>query len=243
MRYNCPMARGVQVHASPEPDVSAVAALIGDRARATMLAALFDGRELPASELAYRANLAPNAASAHLGKLVSGGLLRVRTSGRQRLFSLTSANVAHALEALTFIARPAKIVSLSQSRIAADLRLARSCYDHLAGQLGVAVTDALIDRGIIAPMRDSAYRLTVLGEAFFTQFGADLEKARDGRRHFARQCMDWSERRPHLAGALGAAFRKIALDEQWVKMKAGGRTLRITDRGRSELRAILSIEL
>jgi len=208
-----------------------------------MLCTLLDKRELPASELAYRASVAPNAASAHLAKLVSGGLLKVRTSGRERLFSLAGADVARALEALTVIAPPVRIVALSQSRIAADLQAGRSCYDHLAGRLGVSVTDALVERGIIVPSRESSYRLTRETEQFFASLDVNLEELRAERRHFARQCMDWSERRPHLGGSLGAALRDVFLDREWIKSRPSSRALRITSAGQRWMRAALAIEI
>ncbi|GAC1354607.1 MAG: winged helix-turn-helix domain-containing protein [Vulcanimicrobiaceae bacterium] len=210
--------------------------------RATMLCALLDRGELSAGELAYRANVAPNAASAHLSKLVSGRLITVRTSGRQRFFALASADVARALEALSVLAPPVRIVALSQSRIAQDLQAARSCYDHLAGRLGVAITDALVDRGMLVPARESAYRLADTGAAFCASLNIDAGRLHAERRHFARQCMDWSERRPHLAGALGAALRTTFLENGWVERKVGSRALRVTPSGSRWLREALSIE-
>ena len=138
------MSRKREISRSADPGVATVAALIGEPARAAMLCALLDGGERPAGELALLGAVAPNAASAHLAKLVAGGLIVARTEGRQRLFRLAGPNVARAVEALLAIAPPPKIVALSQSRVAGDLRAARSCYDHLAGQLGVAVTEALV---------------------------------------------------------------------------------------------------
>jgi len=228
---------------SPDPGVAEVAALIGEPARAAMLLALLGGEERSAGELALRAALAPNAASAHLSKLVAGGLLAVRVVGRQRLFRLAGADVARAVEALSVIAPPANIVALTQSRIAVDLRAARSCYDHLAGRLGVAVTDALVARGAIAPDDDCAYRLTAQGDAFFAALGVDVESARRARRHFARQCLDWSERRPHLAGALGASLRAAFLGRGWVARKSGSRALNVTPAGRGWMRSELEVEL
>ena len=138
------MSRKREISRSADPGVASVAALIGEPARAAMLCALLDAGERPAGELALLGAVAPNAASAHLAKLVAGGLIVARTEGRQRLFRLADSNVARAVEALLAIAPPPKIVALSQSRVAGDLRAARSCYDHLAGQLGVAVTEALV---------------------------------------------------------------------------------------------------
>jgi DNA-binding transcriptional ArsR family regulator len=227
---------------SADPGVATVAALIGEPARAAMLCALLGDDERSAGELALAAGLAANAASAHLWKLVDGGLLTARSSGRQRLFRLAGANVARAVEALLAIAPPAKIVALTQSRSAGDLRVARSCYDHLAGRLGVAVTEALVARGMIAPVAGRQYRLTTAGEAFFASLDVDVAAARATRRHFASQCLDWSERRPHLAGALGSALRSAFLRRGWVSRIPSGRTLRITSSGLAWLQSALSIE-
>ncbi|MDP9018222.1 MAG: winged helix-turn-helix domain-containing protein [Candidatus Eremiobacteraeota bacterium] len=229
--------------ASADPSPAPAAALIGDPVRAAMLCALLDRGELSAGELAYRARVAPNAASAHLAKLVSGRLITVRTLGRQRLFALASGNVARALEALSVLAPPVRVVGLSQARIAEDLQAARSCYDHLAGRLGVAVTEALVDRGMLVPARDSAYRLTAAGTAFCAALSISVSSLQAERRHFARQCMDWSERRPHLAGALGAALRTVLLENGWVECKVGSRAMRLTPAGMRWLRATLAIEL
>lgn len=227
----------------PEPAIAEVAALIGDGGRAAMLCALMNGDALPAGALARCAGLAANAASAHLNKLVSGGLLSVSPSGRQRYYRLRSEHVARAVEALSAIAKPVRIVALSQSRIAQDLQCARSCYDHLAGRLGVAVTEALLRKRLLVESSRSSFEVTKAGAHFFCELGIDLAQARLARRHFAAQCIDWSERRPHLAGALGAAVRDLTLQRGWVIKKPGGRALRITDRGRLELRAALSIEI
>ena len=236
------MARKREVSRSADPGIATVAALIGEPARAAMLCALLDGGERPAGELALLGAVAANAASAHLAKLVAGGLIVARTEGRQRLFRLAGPNVARAVEALLAIAPPPKIVALTQSRVAGDLRAARSCYDHLAGQLGVAVTEALVARGALVPDAQT-YRLTGRGAEFFTSLDVDLDSLRGARRHFARQCLDWSERRPHLAGALGSALRSVFLHRSWVAKKPGGRVLRVTPAGREWLRTTLSIDL
>lgn len=227
---------------SPDPGLSSVAALIGEPARAAMLCALLDEGERPAGELALLGAVAANAASAHLAKLVAGGLIVGRTQGRQRLFRLSGPNVARALEALLAIAPPPTIVALSQSRVVGELRAARSCYDHLAGQLGVSVTEALVARDVLVPEAQT-YRLTPRGVDFFASLDVDLEPLRAARRHFARQCLDWSERRPHLAGSLGCALRSAFLQRGWVVRKPAGRVLRVTPAGHEWLSATLSIDL
>jgi DNA-binding transcriptional ArsR family regulator len=237
------MAKSIGLAFSPEPDFSRTAALIGDPARAAMLCALFDGGEMTASELACRAGVAPNVASAHLAKLRDGGLLTMRPEGRQRLFRIANENVSQALEALTAISEPARIVSLSQSRISAELQAARSCYDHLAGRLGVAVTDALVSRAFIAPSGGRAFELSPKGAEFFSHLGIDVGGLRAQRRAFARQCIDWSERRPHLAGALGAALHHAFIANRWIERNASNRAVRLTPAGQSWLESVLYVDL
>ena len=208
-----------------------------------MLAALFDGRELSAGELAYSANVAPNAASAHLAKLVAGTLLAVRAQGRRKLFRLANSDVARALEALTALAPAPQIVALSQSRISEELRAGRTCYDHLAGRLGVAVTQAFVERKILLPASGAAYRIGETGTDFFTNIGVDMAGVRASRRHFARQCLDWSERRPHLAGALGAALHDVFFAGGWIERTGSSRAVRLRPAGREWLFKRLGVDL
>jgi len=217
-----------------DPNVAEIAALFGDPVRAAILLALLDGRELPASELAFRAGASPQAASAHLAKLAAGGLLAVHRAGRRRLFRIASSDVAHAMEALAAVARSTPIVALSQTTTLQRMREARSCYDHLAGRLGVAVTDSLIGQRALA--QDSGdFALTRRGEAFLRDMGIALDRARESRRSFARPCMDWTERRPHLAGSLGACVLDHFLAAGWLARNPHDRALRITPEGRSEI--------
>ena len=229
--------------ASPDPDVAQVAALIADPGRTAMLIALLDGQMLPASELAYRAGIAPNAASAHLGKLVAAGLLAMEPAGRQRLYRLATGDVGRAIEALATIARPAKIAALQQSRAAQQLRLARSCYDHLAGALGVGITDALIGRNVIEPVGGHDYRVTAAGMVHLRELGIEVDALRHQKRHLARQCLDWTERRPHVAGALGAAVRDLLLANGWIGRVKGNRSIRITADGQAALKQHFGLDL
>jgi len=228
------MARRLQTRYPADPNVAAIGALIGDRNRAAMLFALLDGRELPASELAFRAGTSPTAASAHLAKLVAGGLLNVTTSGRQRLFRLASPDIGHAMEALAVIARPQPVVALSQNTAMARLREARSCYDHLAGRLGVAFTDYLLKARALR-LSDDEFTLTRTGEALLATLEIDVDAARRKRRNFARACTDWTERRPHLAGSLGASVMEHFFVSGWIARNRQDRALRITDKGHAEL--------
>ncbi len=236
------MPTRIPVRHRADPDVSAVAALIGDPARAAILLALLDGSELPASELAFRGGASPQAASAHLGKLSAAGLVTVRPAGRQRLYRLSGSPVARAVEALAAIAKPAKIVALSQSTAFERLRHARSCYDHLAGRLGVAVTRSLVERGAIRPSGE-AFVLTPASARVFGALAIDLDRAAARRRAFARACTDWTERVPHLAGSLGASVRERFLAAGWVERNDADRSLRVTAAGRRELERRFGVRL
>jgi len=221
--------------------VADVAALIGDRTRAAMLLALLDGGALPASELAYRGAASPQAASAHLRKLADGRLLAVTASGRQRLYRLATHEVARALETLLSIAAPPRIVALNQHSAALRLREARLCYDHLAGRLGVAVTDALVTRGLLRADQ-TEFHVTRRGERFFEGLGINVPALRGRRRVLARPCMDWTERRPHLAGNLGMHLRDCFISNAWVTRHARDRSLRLTERGRREMERLFGLD-
>lgn len=199
-----------------------------------MLLALLDGRDLAASDLALRAGLSPQAATAHLKKLVAAGMLCARDAGRYRFFRLASAEIGHAIETLAAIAPPARIIALDQSTALERMRVARSCYDHLAGRLGVDITDRLIERGAIT-RRGKDFSLGARGSAVFAALGIDLDETREQRRTFARVCTDWTERRPHLAGSLGAAVLGLFLRNRWVTRHPQNRSLRITPEGLREL--------
>jgi DNA-binding transcriptional ArsR family regulator len=197
-------------------DLTSVAVLLGDRARVAMLTALADGRALPAGELARRAGVHPATATAHLRRLVDGGLIRVRAQGRHRYHELASPQVAAALEALAQIAPAAPVRSLRQHTTAVALAEARTCYDHLAGRRGVELRDRLLAAGVLRVAGDRDHLLTRHGEQLVAGRGIDLAGLRSGRRLFARSCLDWTERRPHLAGALPAALTARFLADGWL---------------------------
>ncbi|MEV0713398.1 helix-turn-helix transcriptional regulator [Asanoa sp. NPDC050611] len=223
-------------------DLAAVARLIAEPARAAMLDALLSGSALAAGELARAARVRPSTASGHLAQLVSGGLVEVTHSGRHRYFRLASADVAHALEALGAISPPRPVRSLRQSRTDEAMTLARTCYDHLAGVVAVALVDAFVADGLLVAGGDG-FVLTPAGASALADAGVDVAGARSTRRSFARSCLDFTERRPHLAGALGAAVCTHALAEGWfVRRAPGGRALRITDEGRRQLAKRWQIE-
>ena len=224
------------------PDILTIGKLIGDPARAAMLVALLDGRPRPASELAWLAHVSRQAASAHLSKLEQGGLVEVSSEGRYRYYRLINAEVGQALEALARISPPATVRSLRTSRELTALRFARICYDHLAGCVGVHLTQALLANGWLLD-QGQAYDITETGSQEFEDLGISVEMALSSRRAFAYPCRDWSESQPHLAGALGAALFKVLYDRGWVERAYASRTVQLTDPGRHELNLRLGIDL
>ncbi|MHB8448871.1 MAG: helix-turn-helix domain-containing protein [Mycobacteriales bacterium] len=216
-------------------DVAAVAAVMGDRARAAMLNALLDGSARPAGELARAAGVSPPTASGHLRRLLDARLLAVQSCGRHRYYALSGPPVAAALEALALIAPPLPVRSLRQSRTAAALAEARCCYDHLAGRAGVSVRSALLDSGALEPAGPGDHRLTGNGRTLLDELGIDADRVQGSRRMLARDCMDWTERRPHLAGALPAALLTRFLEMGWFTRRRGDRGLTVTDVGLRQL--------
>jgi DNA-binding transcriptional ArsR family regulator len=213
-------------------DVAAAAALIGEPARAALLIALTEAEYLPARELAARAGIAPSTASGHLARLLDGELVVARRSGRHRYFRLANADVAAAIEALSAIAPSRPVRSLREATIGEALREARTCYDHLAGRIGVELTAALEREGVLLPDEQGEYRLGPdAGRYLSTEFAIDVGELQQHRRTVARACVDWSERRRHVAGALGAALASAVLERGWVNRRDGNRSLEVTPAG------------
>lgn len=225
-----------------QPDLSTIAALIGDQTRAAILSALLGGQALPASELAHRAHITPQTTSAHLTKLMEGGLIEVNQMGRHRYYRLKSAEVARALEALAVISPPPRLKSRHESQEMEALCFARTCYDHLAGKLGVAVTQAMLDQHLLT-LNDQTYEVTEKGTKWLDRWNIDQNHLRKGRRAFARTCLDWSERRDHLAGALGAAVASKFFERGWLTRIPGGRSLQLTENGRLGLQQEFMIDM
>jgi DNA-binding transcriptional ArsR family regulator len=218
-----------------------LAALVGDTARATMLNALMGGQSLTATELAYCANVSRSTASSHLSKLVAARLLTVTRSRRFSYYRIASPLVATMLESMKVVAA-IEVPPRRQPRSAHDdaLRFARSCYDHLAGQLGVAVTDALVTMGHIV-LTDEGGEVTASGARFLSAFGVDLTPG--SRRIFCQPCLDWSERRYHLKGLVGARILDRLLELGWLECVSGSRALRLTSSGRAGLSETFQIEI
>jgi DNA-binding transcriptional ArsR family regulator len=213
------------------PLIASIASLIGDPGRANMLTALMDGRALTASELAGAAGVTLQTASGHLSRLVESGLLEVRKQGRHRYFRLSGPDVAETLEALMGLAQRTGSVRVRTGPRDAALREARVCYDHLAGERGVALLEALRRKRLVEGEEDIA--LTASGEAFFTGLGVDVGRLAKERRPMCRLCLDWSERRAHLGGALGAALLDLMTDRLWLRREEG-RVLRFSPAGARE---------
>jgi DNA-binding transcriptional ArsR family regulator len=218
---------------------SETARLIGEPARAAMLEALMSGEALASGELARAARVSAATASGHLARLLAGGLVEVVPAGRHRYYRLASPEVGHALEVLSLLGTdPPPVTSLRAAREDEAMRLARTCYDHLAGQLGVAVHDALVERGALS----AGYGLTPSGEELMLALGVAVDRARAARREFARPCLDYTQRRPHLAGALGAALCVRLVELGWLARRVPGRrALRITDVGRAGFAEVLKV--
>ncbi|MFG2088486.1 MULTISPECIES: ArsR/SmtB family transcription factor [unclassified Spirillospora] len=212
-------------------DFVPVAALLADRARAAMLTALLDGRPLAAGELARTAGVSAQTASAHLGRLLDGGLVTVVKQGRHRYYRLRGSEIAQVIEALSRISPPVEVRSLRQSRDARRLHEARTCYDHLAGEAGVALFAALVGGGLIESGGQDAYEVTAKGEERLEALGLDVADLRRARRRFAWQCLDWTERRPHLNGALAAALTDRMIELGWFERGTTRRALLVTEAG------------
>ena len=235
--------------ASPEPvslrtdcDIGAVAALVADPTRATMLLSLLDGRLRPASELARLARVSPATASEHLAKLAAGGLIVPEPHGRFRYYRLASARVAEALESLATLARPNGMRGAASHRHTPAIHRARLCYDHLAGALGVGLTDALVAAGALR-REDRSFVLAHNGVQAFTDLGLDLDAVGRGPGLRGRACLDWTERRYHLAGPLGTALASRLFELDWIERTGQTRALRITNAGRRALKERFGLQL
>jgi DNA-binding transcriptional ArsR family regulator len=213
------------------PIIAEIAALVGDPARATMVSALVDGRDLTASELASAARITPQTASTHLAKLTAAGVLSVVRSGRNRCFRLASPTVAHMIDGIVAVALEKRPRYRPLSLQARALSAARMCYDHLAGRLSVDLTDSFVAREYIV-LDDEVAEVTTAGTRFLAAFGIKLPTLRSTGRHFCRLCLDWTERRPHIAGAVGVAIAKRCFDLGWIERMKRSHAAIVTPLGR-----------
>jgi DNA-binding transcriptional ArsR family regulator len=222
--------------------ISEVAALVGDPARANMLSALMDGRALTAGELAYAAGVSPQTTSGHLAKLTEARLLVPQKQGRHRYYRLATPAVGRMIEGIMAVAVDGPPRHRPPGKFDAALRNARTCYDHFAGRLGVGLADALIGRGHVV-LGDDGGEITTSGVDFLNGFGIDLAAAQQRKRAFCRLCLDWTERRPHLAGAVGASLASRCFDMRWFERMRDSRALVITPSGRRGLIEVFGLSL
>jgi DNA-binding transcriptional ArsR family regulator len=219
---------------SDAPQIAEVAALVGDPARASILCALLGGRALTATELAHVAGVSPQTTSGHLGKLHAARLLVLMKQGRHRYYRLAGPQVGQMLEGIMNVAMQGPPRYQPKSRLDDAMRHARTCYDHFAGTLGVGLADGMTERELVV-LGDEAGEVTPTGLGFLSRLGVDLTAARARRRVFCRPCLDWTERRPHIGGAVGAALAQRCFELNWVERIRDSRALRITPAGRRGL--------
>jgi len=230
------------VIAGPGPLMAEIAGLVGEPARATMLSALLDGRALTATELAYAARVTRQTASTHLAKLAEVGLVAPVRAGRYRYFRLASPRVAEMLEGIMAVALEHRPRYRPLSRQGRELSVARICNDHLAGRLSVDLTAALVAREYIA-VGDEAAEITRAGSRFLAGFGVDLSTSKAKRRRFCRLCIDWTERRPHIAGVVGAALTRRCFDLGWTERVKNSGAVTVTAAGKRGFRETFGIDL
>jgi len=206
-----------------------------------MLAVLLDGRALPAGELAFAAGVSAQTASSHLSKLHDGGLVTMEKQGRHHYYRLADARVAQAIEQLATVQPLPQVRRKPLSPKARRLRQARTCYNHLAGRLGVTLAHSLEAHGYIVSVPDKQYDVTPAGADWFATIGLDVARLRPTRRGLARQCLDWTEREHHLAGPLGVELLRTLCDQGWLRRSADTRAVHVTDSGRAQLKRQLGV--
>jgi DNA-binding transcriptional ArsR family regulator len=227
---------------SADVRMAEVAALIGDPARANILSALMGGQALTAGELAYAAGVSPQTTSGHLAKLADGRLIACIKQGRHRYYGIATPRVAEMLEGIMAVVADAPPRHRPASKLDEAMRHARTCYDHFAGKLGVGLTDALRAHGHLE-LTDDGGAITESGAAFLEDFGVDLAAARNRRRIFCRPCLDWTERRLHLGGTVGAVLAQRCFDLKWIQRVRDSRALTVTPAGRRGLSQTFGLSL
>jgi DNA-binding transcriptional ArsR family regulator len=227
---------------SNAPQIAEVAALVGDPARCNILCALLGGRALTATELSHAARVTPQTTSGHLGKLSGARLVVLMRQGRHRYYRLAGPQVAQMLESIMNVAVDGPPRFQPKSRLDDEMRHARTCYDHFAGVLGVGIADAMMARHFVV-LGEEAGEVTPSGMEFLAKLGVDLSGARSKRRVFCRPCLDWTERRAHIGGAVGAAFAQRCFDLKWIERIRDTRALTITSAGRRGLKESLSLSI
>jgi DNA-binding transcriptional ArsR family regulator len=227
---------------SNAPQIAEVAALVGDPARANILCALLGGRALTATELAIAAGVTPQTTSGHLGKLSAARLVVLMKQGRHRYYRLAGPHIGQMLESIMNVAMTGPPRFQPKSRLDEQMRYARTCYDHIAGVLGVGLAERLTERGFII-LGDEAGEVTASGADFMAKLGVDLSAAREKRRIFCRPCVDWTERRSHIGGAVGAALACRCFELKWIERARDSRALTITPAGRRGLSEFFALSI
>lgn len=210
------------------------ASLIGDPTRASILWALLDGRAFTATELAVAANTSPQNISMHLGKLLDADLLCVEKQGRHKYYRFSNKEVAYALEGMANLIPNKKVSSDNKKENYPPIKFCRTCYDHLAGKIGVALTDSLLEQKIIVE-KNNAFEISEEGEKWFSDFGINVEEAQKQKRIFLKPCLDWSERRNHISGSIGALLLNKMINEDWLRKTKNSRAIIVTAKGEKEL--------
>jgi DNA-binding transcriptional ArsR family regulator len=223
-------------------EIAEIASLVGDPARANILCALLDGRALTASELAYSAGISPQTASGHLAKLAGANLIRLAKQGRHRYYRLAGPQIGRMLESIVTVANAGPPRYRPRTKREEHWRKARTCYDHFAGLLGVGIADALAAGGHLV-LGEEGGDVTASGETLLSGMGVDLARARAGKRVFCRPCLDWTERRPHLGGAVGAALATRCFELGWIERMRDKRGLNITAKGERGLLEVFGLSL
>lgn len=223
-------------------NISTIAYLIAEPVRTVILITLSDGSALSAGALTEAAGVTAQTTSFHLSKLLDGGLITMQREGRHRYYRLAGPHVITALESLACVAPAETLWRTMPNRSARDLQFARCCYDHLAGEIGVAVTQAMLDRQLIADSDDGVYVLTEAGYEWIKRVGLDLGTHAVTHGYSARKCLDWTERKHHMSGPLGARLLEAYIAREWMKKKPGTRSISITEQGWAALREHFGIE-
>ncbi|MGF9769463.1 ArsR/SmtB family transcription factor [Bacillus albus] len=223
-------------------DISEINLLIRSKSRAQILAYLLDGKAYPASELAHVTKIKPKTATYHLSKMQEQGILSIEKHGRHRYYRLSNSEISQILELHLEITSQEKVIPFHQTSQSSKLRCARTCYDHLAGKLGVAITNSLLDKGYLVK-KDMCFHITKTGQTFFTEFGIDVNEIKQKKRIFAKACLDWMEREHHLAGSLGNALLERLLQLNWIQRVTKSCAIRVTPNGKKELKRIFSIDI
>jgi DNA-binding transcriptional ArsR family regulator len=216
-----------------------IAGLIGDPTRATILWTLMDGKAFTATELAVAADTTPQNISMHLNKLLQADLLQVESQGRHRYYKFSRRDVAYAIEAMVNMIPPSPAINKSIDM--APVKHCRTCYDHLAGKVAVDITDSMLKQQLIT-YQSNLFEICPKGKKWFTAQGIDTDILRSQKRSFARPCLDWSERRHHLAGSLGAAMLDLMLDGDWVRRTAHSRVIVITGKGKKKFHELFQLQ-